>query len=374
MKIVVVTLATIPSNIANSIQTMKSAQALALLEHDVTLLVPGPTPDTDWNALARQYGLIHPFSVKWLSPMPFAARTLFMLQAVLHARTLGVELVYTRLPQAAVFALIFGLPVIMEIHAPPTGRFGPKWYRLFAWLPGRKRVIAITHALLAVLKRDFGITFRQDQFVVGPNGVDFERFDELPAPQVARRQLNLPEAPTVVCTGHLYAGRGVELFVELARLIPEANFLWVGGRSKDIEDWKLSVAGKGITNILFSGFIPNLDLPLYQAAADILLMPYGKIITGSSGGDSSEYCSPMKMFEYMAVGRAIVTSDLPVFHEVLNEGNVVFCPPEDVRSWTTAIRDLLSDPARRDVLAQQAKHDSRQYSWTERAKRALNGL
>jgi glycosyltransferase involved in cell wall biosynthesis len=374
MNITVISLAIIPSDIANSIQTMKSSQALSKLGNEVTLLVPGRAGGSIWPVLARQYGLTSPFQVIWLRPLPVMPRLLFMAQAVWRARTTGADLVYTRLPQAAVLALLLGLPVVMEIHAPPTGTFGPIWYKLFARLPGQRRVISITHALLNVLKRDFGIVFKQGEAVVGPNGVDFDRFEELPVPKEARRQLNLSEALTVVCTGHLYAGRGVELFVEIARALPEANFLWVGGRPKDVDAWKAKTEEMGIANIKFTGFIPNIELPLFQAAADILLMPYGRIITGSSGGDSSEYCSPMKMFDYLAAGRAIVTSDLPVFHEVLNERNAVFCPPEDTQAWVAAIRGLLDDLIRREALGRQAKADSRQYSWTERAKRALDGF
>lgn len=372
MNITVISLATIPSDIANSIQTMKSSQALSQLGNDVTLLVPGHEQGSAWPVLARQYGLTSPFRVVWLRPLPIMPRLLFMARTVLQARTAGADLVYTRLPQAAVLALLLGLPVVMEIHAPPTGTFGPLWYKLFARLPGQKRIISITHALLNVLKRDFGIAFKPGESVVGPNGVDFDRFEGLPGPQEARRKLDLPEALTVVCTGHLYAGRGVDLFVELAQAIPDVKFLWVGGRPKDVESWKTRMSEMGINNIAFSGFIPNIELPLYQAAADILLMPYGRVITGSSGGDSSEYCSPMKMFDYLAAGRAIVTSDLPVFHEVLNEKNAVFCPPDDVPSWIAAVRDLLGDSARREALSLQARQDSLKYSWTERAGRALD--
>jgi glycosyltransferase involved in cell wall biosynthesis len=166
----------------------------------------------------------------------------------------------------------------------------------------------------------------------------------------------------------------VELFVEMAKFVPDAKFLWVGGRPKDVESWKTRTSEMGMTNIVFSGFIPNIELPLYQAAAEILLMPYGRKITGSSGGDSSEYCSPMKMFDYLAAGRAIVTSDLPVFHEVLNDRNAVFCPPEDTRAWIAAVRALLDDSARREALASQAKQDSLHYSWMDRARRALEGF
>jgi glycosyltransferase involved in cell wall biosynthesis len=82
----------------------------------------------------------------------------------------------------------------------------------------------------------------------------------------------------------------------------------------------------------------------------------------------------MKMFDYLAAGRAIVTSDLPVFQEVLNGNNAVFCPPDDVPSWVAAVRTLLDDPARRERMGAQAKVDSLHYSWVERAKRALDGF
>ncbi len=54
--------------------------------------------------------------------------------------------------------------------------------------------------------------------------------------------------------------------------------------------------------------------------------------------------------------------------------NAVFCPAEDTPAWTAAVRALLDDPARREALASQARQDSLQYSWTERAKRALDGF
>ena len=50
----------------------------------------------------------------------------------------------------------------------------------------------------------------------------------------------------------------------------------------------------------------------------------------------------MKMFEYLATGRAIIASDLPVFHEVLNENNAVFCPPDKVTAWVGALQALLT--------------------------------
>ena len=75
-----------------------------------------------------------------------------------------------------------------------------------------------------------------------PNGVDLERFASLPDPVTARHQTGLREAPTVMCTGHLYAGRGAELFLALAESLPQAHFVVVCGRPEDVASWRRRVA------------------------------------------------------------------------------------------------------------------------------------
>lgn len=103
-------------------------------------------------------------------------------------------------------------------------------------------------------------------------------------------------------------------------------------------------------------------------------MPYERSIAGSSGGNSADICSPMKMFDYLACGRAILSSDLPVLHEVLNENNAVFAPPENVQAWSAALRSLQADTQRRSALGRQARMDAERFSWRERARKALAGF
>ncbi len=369
MNLVAIAGSRVPSTTANSIQVMKACQAMAQLGHDVTLLVPAEgrvsPEEMTWDSLAALYGLETPFAV---TRLPAPNRRLFTLLAVLRARALRADLLYIWMLQSAAFGLLARLPVILEMHEPPLGRFGPWWYRLFLRLPGRKRLAVITRALKDILERDYGPA---DDVVLAPNGVDLTRFASLPDPDSARRQIGLPSAPTVVCTGHLYAGRGADLFLALAERIPGARFVWVGGRPEDVEAWRARATSRGLHNVTFTGFVPNRDLPLYQAAADILLMPYGRRIAGSGGGDSASVASPMKMFEYMAAGRAILTSDLPVIREVLNERNAVFCPPEDVDAWQAALESLLADVSRREALGRRARQDVEQYTWLARARRIL---
>jgi glycosyltransferase involved in cell wall biosynthesis len=80
------------------------------------------------------------------------------------------------------------------------------------------------------------------------------------------------------------------------------------------------------------------------------------------------------MFDYMASGRAILTSDLPVLREVLNEHNAVFCPPEDVHAWQAALQGLLGDAQQRAALGRQARADVERYTWLARERRALEGF
>ncbi|MBE3039848.1 MAG: glycosyltransferase, partial [Chloroflexi bacterium] len=195
-----------------------------------------------------------------------------------------------------------------------------------------------------------------------------------PGAAEARRQLGLPERLTAVYTGHFYSGRGMELLFGLAHALPDVNFLWVGGRAEDVAGWRECCASAGIRNVTLTGFIENRQLPLYQAAGEVLLMPYERVIAGSSGGNSAEICSPMKMFDYLACGRAILSSDLAVLHEVLNDTNAVFCPPEDLAAWTKTLLELLQDAPRRARLAEQARQDAARYTWGGRARRALEGF
>jgi len=210
--------------------------------------------------------------------------------------------------------------------------------------------------------------------MIAPDGVDLERYTSLPDPDTTRRQVGLPAALTVLCTGHLYEGRGADLFLALARKFPLVSFVWVGGRLADVETWKGRAAAQALNNVLFTGFVPNERIPLYQAAADVLLMPYQSTVATSSGGNTAAVCSPMKMFEYMAAGRAILTSDLPVLREVLDETTAVFCPADQVEAWEPVLTNLLADETKRQALGQRAHQAVERYSWIERARRVLDGF
>jgi glycosyltransferase involved in cell wall biosynthesis len=264
-----------------------------------------------------------------------------------------------------------GLPVGLEIHDFPQGGTGPRLFRYFLKSRGARGIVAISRALLADLEAAFDIPPGLS-VTVEPDGVDLARFADLPGPSDARTALGLPERFTAVYTGHLYAGRGVKLILDLAARQPDITFVIAGGRDKDAAQVRAQAAD--LPNVLLAGFIPNTELPTWQAAGDVLLMPYQRAVSGSSGGDIAAYLSPMKLFEYLACGRPILSSDLPVFREVLDEHLAVLLPPEDVNAWAAALQNLAGDPDRRHTMGRQGRAVAGGYSWRARAERILEGL
>jgi glycosyltransferase involved in cell wall biosynthesis len=219
--------------------------------------------------------------------------------------------------------------------------------------------------------------------IIAPDGVDLDRYKNLPDPKSARQNLQesrkdlndlSPDNFTVGYTGHLYDGRGINLIIQLAVSLPDVNFLIVGGEPDQIQQLKEVVHSQAIENVFIPGFIPNADLPQFQAACEVLMMPYQNKVAASSGGDISRYLSPMKLFEYMACGRVILASDLPVLREILNSKNAILLPPGRFDNWTESIAAIKENPARWKQLAETARQQSRDFTWESRAEKILDNL
>ncbi len=370
MKIALITNSRIPSLTANSIQAMKVAQALMQLGHEIRMFAPAETEPATRESLMTHYGLRLAPRLDLLPSIRLFKRLDFVVRAQNAAEKFGAELIYTWLPQSAVFALMRKDPVVLEMHADVAGN-GAWWLRQFWKRPGRKLMTVTVSALRNALERSSRIRFEDESLLVAPNGVELEKYDGLPNPSEARHQLDLPEGLTVGFTGHIYPGRGADLLFELAKQMPQVNFLWVGGTPELVDFWRAKLTDAKMTNVTMTGFVKHEIIPLYQAASDILLMPYSRSISASSGQDIAEVINPMKMFEYMASGRAIISADLPSIREVLNEGNAVLCEPGEIGNWRLEIEALLADEPRRQVLTSQAFKDVEQLTWMKREERVV---
>src|SRR5207342_2849964 len=98
--------------------------------------------------------------------------------------------------------------------------------------------------------------------------------------------------------------------------------------------------------VTLTGLVPQADAPAYLAASDLLLSPH---VANADG--SRFFGSPTKLFEYMAMGKAIVASDLDQIGDVLKHGETAWMvPPADVGALTDGMDRLVRDPALRGAL------------------------
>ena len=378
MKIALITNSRIPSLTANSIQAMKVAQALMQLNHDVKMFAPKETEAVSKDSLLTHYGLKLAPEIEFLPSIKGFKRLDFILHAQNAAKNFGADLIYTWLPQSAVLGLWSGYPVILEMHADNSGLLGVWWMRQFWKSKGKKLMTVTTSALKNALEKSTNLKLNHEAVLIAPIGVELERYVNLPSPSEARHQLNLKQGLTLGFTGHIYAGRGADLLFELAKQMPQINFLWVGGTPELVEHWRNKLNEADIKNVTMTGFVKHDVIHLHQAASNILLMPYSSSISASSGQDIAEVINPMKMFEYMAAGRAILCADLPSIREVLNEGNCVFVSAESreqrVENWKVEIEKLLANESLRVKLGNQARKDVESFSWVKREERILNNF
>lgn len=391
MKIAILAPSRIPARTANSMQVMKMTQALANLGHEVRMAVPGANPidevsSTRWQELAHHYGLERRFPIEWIPCQDRWRRYDYGWRAVRWAEKWGAQVIYTRLPQAAAFSSWLGLATVFELHDLPTGKAGPYLFQTFLHGKSAARLVLISRVLRDDLVERLGVPGDAPFTLVASDGVDLNRYRDLPDARQARlalMQSSLPELAgqsfdperfTAGYTGHLYPGRGIALILEMAARLPEINFLLAGGEVEEVNRYQDRIRELGLQNAILLGFIPNAELPKFQAACEVLLMPYQERVAASSGGDIARYLSPMKLFEYMACGRAILSSNLSVLRETLTAENAVLLPPDDLNCWVTALEELRADSDRRAALANQARRDVEEFTWEARAGRIMQGI
>ena len=228
MKLAMIGSSTVPVQSANSIQMMKMAQAYKKLGHELKLYLPASKDPSTWTELAEHYGLSTQFDIVYLPKNRMLRGYDFALRSVRQARRDGIQIIHTRHPQSAAWASDFGMPTIFELHDLPTGRLGPRLFRLFLSGSGARALVLITQALAKALEQKYSQLKKSDLIQVHPDGIDIDRYQNLPQPFEARKQLKLDDKFTAGYTGHLYEGRGIKLMLALAENCPILiSCLWV---------------------------------------------------------------------------------------------------------------------------------------------------
>ena len=170
--------------------------------------------------------------------------------------------------------------------------------------------------------------------------------------------------------GQLYSGRGIEIIEAMAIARPSCLFLVFGGNDNDVIARKINAPH----NLKFMGHVSHQFSQSVQRAVDVLLMPYQQSVSiGIIGHDTARWMSPMKMFEYLAAGVPIISSDLPVLREILiNEKNCILVSPADVSSWINALDRIINNTEFAEYISLNAHFQyQREHTWNSRAEKII---
>ncbi len=342
---------------------MKMCAAFAQLGHEVTLYVPNHR-----GVLAdpyAQYGVEHRFRIIYVPRLLDGSLTLFALLAALMAKRDRVQLVYARSLKGVWFSTLFRLNSALEEHVGHNNLHG-LWHRLFRSLIKRRQfqlLVVISDALRQLMLSQYEEL--RDKTIVAHDGADAV---------VAEMNTLAKDGITAGYVGQLYAGKGMDMIARLPDRLPQIQFEVVGGTQEALEHWRRELSD--VPNIRMTGFLPNHEALKRLAHYDIVLAPYQRRVSAASGEDISAWMSPLKIFEYMAHGKAIICSDLPVLHEILvHEETCLFVSPDDPNAWAQAILRLTEDPNLRNNLGENARRAlEAHYTWEKRARLILSNL
>lgn len=373
-----------PLERANGIQTMETCAALAERGHRVTLRV---RPDTHQPARDPFTYFDVPHSSRFtierqvvIGPSPLR-RALFMVGAlgasagrrrtdVILTRDLGIASLLSRVPRGLRAPLAYeshgyapavsaSLPTLLSEGPTPAPsklrRLAAREARVWQHAEG---YVTITAALASELRTRLGP--RADVSVV-PDGT------RVPEASVQPQTTNASKDPIIGYAGHLYPWKGVDVLLEALALLPNVSGLIVGGHpaESDLSRLRAHATRLGLNGrVTFTGHVePSQVAPLLRRAT-ILVLPNRRTAV------SEAYTSPLKLFEYLALAKPIVASDLPSLREVVVDGESArLVQPDEPSALAGGIRQLIDDPSLRATLAAAAHRLAPDYTWARRAER-----
>jgi len=262
------------------------------------------------------------------------------------------------------------IPIIEEVNSPlflersahggialtSVARCSERW----VWRRA-DAVVVVTRALADIVASTIGSA---SLIEVMPNGVDRAMFGSHRIDADAKRKLHLEGKTVLGFTGFVREWNGLEQIIDLLpRLRPDVVLLIVGdGTARASLEHRAHRAGVA-ARVIFTGVVARNEVASFISAFDIALQPA-----------ANPYASPLKLFEYLALGRAVLAPDQPNLREVLTHRvNAWLFDTNDPGAMHRAIEQLLAEPQTRNALsmAALAAISEGELTWERNAERVL---
>ncbi len=362
-----------PCEKAAAIFAAKDAEAFADEGVEVILVVPrrigrSSNDPYDYYKIRRNFRIVYlpvvdfmffPFAPKiffWLSFISFSMSSFFyvLFRATRH------DIIYSNEPLPLFFASFVFPLTFYEMQDFPESKI-----RLFGFMLHRIAFISVSNRWKKEeMEKVFSIA--SNKMLYEPNAVDFSEFDIPIGKEESRKKLSLPlDKKIVVYTGHLYGWKGVDTLALAAReLSDEYLVFFVGGTDDDQKRFRKMYGD--CKNIIISGLKPHSEIPLWQKAADVLVLP-----NTAKEKISKYYTSPMKLFEYMASKRPIIASRIPSLSGLIDERSVIFVEPDNSSELARAIERVCANLKLVESVSLSAYELVKDFTWNKRAQRII---
>jgi glycosyltransferase involved in cell wall biosynthesis len=216
-----------------------------------------------------------------------------------------------------------------------------------------------------------------EKIVVFPNAADVQRFRPYPETRSeVRTSLRVNSNPLIIFVGNFYIWHDIttllNAFAQVILTYPETRLILIGdGSQREVMMNHANNIGIGHA-VKFTGLMAHDEIPRLLGAADIAVAPYPKM-------KHEMWLSPIKLFEYLASGTAVIASAIGQLTNVIIDGyNGLLVPPGDTSAMAAAIKRLIEDSSMRSELGQHAREDAvSKYSWENyisRLERLFNAV
>ncbi len=280
----------------------------------------------------------------------------------------------------AIIAWLKKIPLVLEVNSPMALEdrlfnkkqwhlpFIPEWAEKLN-LRLANRVYTVSQALRAHFVSQ-GIDAKKISVV--PNGVDVARFRPDLSGEAIRRKHGLSNMVVLGFVGSFHYWHGVECLDEyiekLCQKYDNLGFLLVGDGPMRAELESTFKEKPYTGKIAFPGYVEHDVIPAYLAAMDIVLAPYPEL--------TFFYFSPLKLFEYMAAGKAVVASKVGQIEEMVEDGvNGFLYTAGDMKQFVARSSQLIESESLRKNIGQQARETvCANYSWKINAEKVIGLL
>lgn len=365
-KINYVTFSSIPSPLPSSLQIIKTCESLSKHNYNVTLIKPG-TGHKKFQ-ISKYYDLKYKVNIKeFINFKSFPVGLKFYqycLSCLIYILKKKGSISITRNYFICYLLLLFREKVILEIHHDTKieGRVTRFILKYTNFLNNKNliNIIAISNSVKNLFIKKYKVASKK--ITVLPSGSSLKvNFSP---------KLNVNKRLKVGYFGSISPSKGINTLIKLSKIDLENDYYIFGGNKNTISKIRIKNMNK---NLFLNKSIPYAILPKMMLKMDVLVMPYCKTIKSwGEVDDISEYISPLKLFDYLAVGKAIISSDLKVLREIISSKNAFFVNNfENVYEWKKKISIVKNNKNKTLIISKNNFELSKKFDHLTRVKKYI---